>query len=58
MVIIVICLLMGKKCKFKVDNKNFQFPTQFCIGSISNKFGAIDSREVSLEGNLYNFSVD
>ena len=44
--------------KFKADNKNVDFPTQLCLGSISNKFGAIDSREVVLEGNLYNFSVD
>ena len=44
--------------KFKADNKNVDFPTQLCLGSISNKFGPIDSREVVLEGNLYNFSVD
>ena len=44
--------------KFEADNKNVDFPTQLCLGSISNKFGAIDSREVVLEGNLYNFSVD
>ena len=43
---------------FKTDNKNVNFTTQFCIGSISNKFGAIGYREVSLKGNVYDFLVD
>ena len=29
--------------KFKADNKNANFPTQFCLGSISNGFGAPES---------------
>ena len=41
--------------KFKADNKNVNFPTQFCLGSISNKFDPNEYREVSLEGNLYGF---
>ena len=41
--------------KFKADNKNVSFPTQFCLGSISNN---TDSREVTLNGNVYDFSVD
>ena len=41
MVIIVFFLLMEKK--FKADNKNVNFPTQFCLGSISNGFGATES---------------
>ena len=57
MVIIVICLLMEKKL-FKADNKNVNFQTQFCLESKSNKFGAIDSREVSLKGYVYDFLVD
>ena len=57
--IIFICLLMEKKkFKFKADNKNKNFPTQFCLGSISNGFSATKSREVSLNGNVYDFSVD
>ena len=44
--------------KFKTNNKNVNFQTQFCLGSISNGFHAIESREVSLEGNFYNISVD
>ena len=44
--------------KFKAGNKNVNFPSQFCLEGISNKFGAIDSREVSLKGNAYDFSVD
>ena len=49
----------GKEiCKFEVSNKNINFPTQFRLGTLSNKFGAINSREVSLKGNKYNFTVD
>ena len=44
--------------EFKVDNKNVNFPTQFCCGSISNGFSATECREVSLNGNVYDFSVD
>ena len=33
--------------KFKADDKNLSFPTQFCLWSISNEFGATESREVS-----------
>ena len=43
--------------KFKADN-NVNFPTQFCLGSISNGFSATESREISLNGNVYDFSVD
>ena len=44
--------------KFKADNKNINFPTQFYLGSISNEFGVTASREVSLKENVYGFSVD
>ena len=44
--------------KFKADNKNLNFPTHLCLGSISNGFGAIGYREVSLKGNVYEFSVN
>ena len=44
--------------KFKDDNKNVNFPTQFCLGSISNGFRNTESREVSLNENVYDFSVD
>ena len=42
----------------KADNKNVNFSTQFCFRSISNGFNATESREVSLNGNVYDFSVD
>ena len=42
--------------KFKADNKNVNFPTQFCLGSICNGFNATESREVSLNENVY--SID
>ena len=44
--------------KFKSSNKNVNFPTQFCLGSISNGFSTIEAREVSLNGNVYDFSVN
>ena len=44
--------------KFKADNKKVNFPTQFRLGSISNGFGVLEFREVSLNGNVYHFSVD
>ena len=43
--------------KFKTSNKN-NFPLQFCLGSISNKFDYFDANEIFLKGNVYNFSVD
>ena len=44
--------------KFKANNKNVNFPTQFCLGIISSGFRASESTEVSLSGNVYDFSVD
>ena len=44
--------------KIKGDNKNVNFPTQFSLGSTSNGVRATVSREVSLNGNVYDFSVD
>ena len=59
MLIIVISLLMEKKYfNLKPTIKVLTFPTQFCLGNISNGFSATESREVSLNGNVYNFSVD
>ena len=43
---------------FKADNKNVNFPTQFYLSSISNRFSATESRELSLKGSGYGFSVD
>ena len=58
--IIVVCLLTEKnvKAKFKANNENINFSSQFCIGSISNKLDYVESEEVSLKGNMYDFSVD
>ena len=44
--------------KFQSDNKNFNFPIHFCIRSIYNGFSALDSRGVSLNGNVYELLVD
>ena len=43
--------------RFEADNKNVNFPNQFFLDSISNGFAAADSRDVSLRGNVYGFSV-
>ena len=46
-------LVNGKETfKFKADNKN----VKFCLRSISNGFSNTESREVSLNGNVYDFS--
>ena len=58
MLTIVICLLMEKKSlNYKSHNKNINFPTKFCLQSISNGFINAESREVSLNENVYDFSV-
>ena len=44
--------------KFKANDKNNNFPSRFCFGSISNAFDYLASREVSLKENVYDFSVD
>ena len=44
--------------KFKADDKNVNFPTQFCPGNISNGFSNTEFREVSFNGNVYDFSVN
>ena len=42
----------------KADNKNNNFPTQFSLGGTSNGFSATESSGVSLNGNVYDFSVN
>ena len=42
--------------KVKGNNKNVNFPIRFCLGSISDRFNATESREVSL--NVYDFSIN
>ena len=55
--IIVICLLMENKyLNLKPTIKMLTF--QFCLQSISNGFIATESREVSLNENVYDSSVD
>ena len=58
MLTIVICLLMEKKSlNYKSHNKNINFPTKFCLQSISNGFTNAESREVSLNENVNDCSV-
>ena len=60
----VIYMLMENKSlslkptkKRKKIQKKINFSTQFCLGNISNGFSNTESREVSLNGNVYDFSV-
>ena len=57
MVIIVICLLMEKKYLNLKSTVNV-LTTQFCLESVSNGFSTTESTEVSVNGDVYNFSVD
>ena len=50
-------LMENKYLSLKPIIKNVKFPTQFCLGSTCNGFGATESREISLKGNVYDFSV-
>ena len=48
--------LNGKEiCKFNAKNN---FPTQLCLGGISEKICSVESRKVSFEKIMYDFSVD
>ena len=50
-----VCLkYFARDCR----NKNVNFPNQFCLGTISNKFSYVVAEGVSLKRNVYNFSVD
>ena len=52
-------LINGKEIfKFKANNKNGNFPTQFCQGYISNGFSNTESREAPVNGDVHDFSVD
>ena len=44
--------------KFKVNNKNVNFPSNFWLGSISNRFSATESRKECLNRNVSDFLVD
>ena len=50
-------MLVNKKEIFKVktNNKHVNIPNQICLAGIPNGFGAADSREVYLKGNIYDF---
>ena len=44
--------------KVKADNKSVSFLTRFCFGNISDGFSATESREVSLNESVHDFSVN
>ena len=43
--------------KFEANSKIVNRPTQFCLGTINNKFSYVDTKEISLKGNAYDFLV-
>ena len=44
----------GRKiCRFEASNKNVNCSSQFCLGSIFNKFDFVETEEVSLKENEY-----
>ena len=49
---------MEKKSLNLKLKKIVNFPAQFCLGSISNGFSAIESTGVDLNENVYDYSVD
>ena len=52
-------LVNGKDIfKFNFDNKSVNLPTQLYLESISDGFSNTESTEVSLNGNVYDFSVN
>ena len=44
--------------KLKADKKNVNFWTRFSLGKVSDGFSNTEFREVSLNENVYHFSVD
>ena len=58
--IVMLIMFVNRKeiFQFKNDNKSVNFPTQFCLENISNEFSNTESTEVSLNGNVYDFSVE
>ena len=57
MLIIPIIFFLGARWRSNTDKKNVDIPNSFSLGSISNRFGTTESREVSLKENEYDFSV-
>ena len=51
-------LIEKKVCKFKANDENANFPCQFCLESIYDKFEYVESDEVSLKVNVFDFLVD
>ena len=53
-------LVIGKEIlKFKANNKDVNFSTQFYLGKVCiGKIAAAESTEVSFKGSVYDFSVD
>lgn len=39
-------------------NRSVTYASQFCLGSISNKFDYVQLEEVSIKGRIYDFLVD
>ena len=58
LITIMITIIWLKKIyNFKANNKNVNFPTQFQLGRMSDKFLDVDSRRSSLKGNMSDSNV-
>ena len=44
--------------KFKASNKKNNLPSQFFLESIFKEFDRVNTKEVSFQVNVYDFSVD
>ena len=60
MIIVVVFFFVNWKeiFKFKTHNEIANFPAQFSLGTVSDGFSNTESREVPINGNVYDFSVD
>ena len=43
--------------RFKANNGNVNFLTQFCLRNISNGSGVTECREVFLKGNVHDYNT-
>ena len=52
-------MFYGKEIyEIKTANKNANFPTKLCLGSITEKLVAVESTEVSFKRIVYDYSVN
>ena len=55
--ILICCLTRKKSITLKPVIKNTNFPTQFCLETYLKKFAAVEPREISFKGQVYDLFV-